>query len=232
MGRLYNLLCKLKNPKPYHYVRITKDAKADLLAWQIFITSHFKGKCLFLHPSWKDHTEIELFTDAATTTGCAGVFKCQWFNLPWPDSWKSKNITFLKLYPIWVSLELWDHLFKNHQIRFRSDNAAVVYIINKKSSKDNDIMSLMRSIVVLTMKFNVNISAAHIPGSSNVIADLLSRFQVERARSIKSDLRDKPSPPNSLIRDSAQLVNSSLAANSRKLYSHSLKQFKTFINNS
>ena len=33
----------MKNPKPYHYVRITKDAKADLLAWQIFSPSFMEG---------------------------------------------------------------------------------------------------------------------------------------------------------------------------------------------
>ena len=43
MHRLYNLLCKLPNPKPHHWLRLGREAKADLEAWNVLINSHFLG---------------------------------------------------------------------------------------------------------------------------------------------------------------------------------------------
>ena len=192
MRRLYNILCNLKNPKPFHFLRFTKEAKKDIAAWNIFMASEFKGKNFFLNPSLTESSAIELFTDAATSTGCAGVYKTQWFTIKWPSAWRLKNITLLELYPIWVCLELWGYLLRNHQIRFRSDNLAVVYIINKQSSKDPELMSMMRTIVLLVMKHNINLSAVHIPGILNTTADLLSRFQIEQARRINPKLQERP----------------------------------------
>ena len=63
-----------------------------------------------------------------------------------------------------------------------TDNQSIVYIINKQSSKDKDIMQLVRSLVLCSLKYNIVFKAKHIPGKSNTIADLLSRCQVDQAR--------------------------------------------------
>jgi hypothetical protein len=50
-----------------------------------------------------------------------------------------------------------------------------VIIINKKSSKSIRVMSLVRVLVLSTLKYNIVIKAKHIPGKINKIADSLSR---------------------------------------------------------
>ena len=192
MRRLQNLLCKLSNPKPLHWVRLSKEAQLDIAAWKLFIESHFHGKSILLNPNWTQSYEIELFTDAAQSVGCAAVYRNRWFAIQWPGAWKSKNIALLELFPIVVALETWGPLWSNHQLCFRCDNQAVVHIINKQTAKDHELMKLLRKLVLSAMKFNVNIKARHIPGLKNVKADMLSRFQIQRALETFPELDREP----------------------------------------
>ena len=62
------------------------------------------------------------------------------------------------------------------------DNQAVVSIINKGRSHCPLIMPFMRRITWLSVQYNFILTARHVPGHDNVIADSLSRskFQVFR----------------------------------------------------
>ena len=188
MRRLQNLLCKLKNPKPLHWVRLSSEAQADIDAWSLFVNSHFHGKSLLLNTGWTESNTIQLFTDAAQSIGCAAVFKSHWFAIQWPVSWKQENIATLELFPITVAVEIWGHLWRNHQICFNCDNMAVVEVINKQTAKDKRLMCLIRKLVLSAMKFNINMKAKHVQGISNTKADLLSRSQVHKARQLFPDL--------------------------------------------
>ncbi len=53
-------------------------------------------------------------------------------------------------------------------------------------------MSMVRKMVVLAMLNNVMFSAVHIPGKYNVIADLLSRSQFQKVKTMAPWLEDKP----------------------------------------
>ena len=63
---------------------------------------------------------------------------------------------------------------------FFSDNAAVVDIINKQTSKDSAIMVLLRDLVLSCLRPNILFQARHIPGFNNSRADYLSRSQVTK----------------------------------------------------
>jgi hypothetical protein len=43
-------------------------------------------------------------------------------------------------------------------------------------------MKLVRRLVVASMKFNMLMNAEHIPWHFNILADLLSRFQIQQFR--------------------------------------------------
>ena len=167
--------------RPYYYIKLTKEARADLRAWHEFI-SHFNGKCLLLNDRWVASDKICFYTDAASSIGYAAVFGTKWFAGKWPDNWKNFHITLMELYPIVAAVETWGHQLRNHCILFFSDNQAVVDIINKSSSKDPNKMILVRRLTLAAMKFNFLFRAKHIPGVHNITADLLSRFQFEKAR--------------------------------------------------
>ena len=100
-----------------------------------------------------------------------------WFQGRWPSSWLAKHITVKELFPIVLALKLWPGYLKSMQLLVLCDNEAVVYAINKQSSRDKALMSLIRTMTVTLMQCNVVLRAKHVPGKQNVVADSLSRFQ-------------------------------------------------------
>ncbi len=85
------------------------------------------------------------------------------------------------IFPIVLAMETWGFKLRNHKILFMCDNQAVVYIVNMSSSKDPNIMKLVRRLVLTTLQHNIYFRAKHIPGVSNVISDKLSRFKLQEA---------------------------------------------------
>ena len=73
---------------------------------------------------------------------------------------------------------------QNKKILFNIDNQAVVAILNKISCKVPRIMYLVRRLVLLSLRFNILIKIQHITGSSNVIADALSRCNFQPFRKL------------------------------------------------
>ena len=52
-------------------------------------------------------------------------------------------------------------------------------VINSQTSKCERVMDLVHPMVLQCLKLNAFIKAQHIPGVKNIIADALSRFQME-----------------------------------------------------
>ena len=175
----------------HHHIRLTSEARRDINAWLQFL-QNFNGRSMLLEDKWLSSDTIQLYTDAALTAGYAAVYGSRWFNGPWPDGWQGYHITILELYPIVAAVCIWGHLLANHCVLFLCDNIAVVDIINKQSSKDVCIMSLVRRFVIETMKHNILFKCRHIRGTSNVVADRLSRFQVAQARAALPRLNATP----------------------------------------
>ena len=102
------------------------------------------------------------------------------------------HITIQELFPIVLSLEIWGSLLSCKKILFKSDNAAVVAIINKQSAKCSLTMFLVRRLVVAALKFNILFKAQHVSGTSNVVPDRLSRFKFQEARQLAPWLAPNP----------------------------------------
>lgn len=178
LRRLIDLTIGLK--KPHHKRRLTTEARADLEAWTLFIEG-FNGTAIMLEDTWNSSATLHLYTDSSNT-GFGGYLKNRYFADTWPlnSIWQHCHITVKELYPIVLALEVWGHRLQNKCIVFHSDNEAVVYIINRQTSKDKTLMKLVRRLVLCTIKHNVMFQATHIPGLENRLADLLSRQQVDQ----------------------------------------------------
>ena len=177
LRRLYDLTKSVT--KPNHRVTLNKESRKDIEAWKLFI-EHFNGKQILQEQKWTTFQALEFFTDAAGSLGYGAVFKTHWFNGCWPDSMSKFNITWKELFPIVLALEIWGPSLKNSCIKLHSDNYAVVYILNKQTSKNPSIMFLVRRYVLCCMRNNLLIKAVHVPGKLNILPDLLSRLQVSR----------------------------------------------------
>ena len=162
----------------YHYVRINREVKADLQLWQSFLTG-FNGRSFFLEDFWDSSDKLELYTDAAGSLGFGAVFGRKWCYGKWPDNWLHQNIAMLEFYPIVLSLCLWGHQMQNRCILFLTDNEALVYVINKQSCKDKNLMFFVRKLVLVCLQNNILFKAKHVRGVYNTLADSLSRLQVD-----------------------------------------------------
>ena len=160
----------------YHYVRINQVVKAGLKLWQSFLTG-FNGRSFFLKDFWDSSDKLKLYTDAAGSLGFGAVFGSKWCYGKWPDNWLHQNIAMLEFYPIVLSLCLWGHQMQNRCILFLTE--ALVYVINKQSCKDKNLMFFVRKLVLVCLQNNILFKAKHVRRVYNTLTDSLSRLQVD-----------------------------------------------------
>ena len=194
-----NFICKVISPgraflrrihdltrgvqRRHHYIRLSNAARADIHAWLCFLNEH-NGISILRRVRWLSSDAIRLYSDAAASCGFAAVLGTHWLGGFFPVSWQSYHISILELYPIVVAVILWAPKLKDKCINFHCDNSNVVHAINSQTSKQPKLMALLRKLVVACLKGNILFTATHVPGYQNVIPDLISRFQVQRARQL------------------------------------------------
>ena len=107
------------------------------------------------------------------------------------------HIAIKELIPIVVAAAVWGEGWSGKSVRFQSDNTAVVVGVNSGASRDQEIMQLLRCLSFIIAKYNLVVSANHIKGIDNDLADALSRDKVHHFKShyVQAD----PQPTESLI---------------------------------
>ena len=195
LRRFYDLMLYAK--RPCHRIRLSGEVKSDIQLWLKFIEK-FNGQLFFPDRVWTSDEILKLFTDSSGSPdlGCGAYFAGKWAQLRWPHSWKTtnliKNMSFLELVPVVLSIFLWVHLLGNKKVLFHIDNLALVSIVNKRSSKVKNIMKLIQPFVLLSMIHNVQFKAVYIPSAKNEISDSLSRFQDNRFRFLVPETDKSP----------------------------------------
>ena len=143
--------------------------------WLTF-QNNFNGWAFFLSDCSETSSTLELDTDAAASKGYSAVFGKHWFGDALPDAWHSFNSTFLELFPIVLAVHIWGSTMTNRCVLFFTDNAALVDIINKQTSKHKLVMVLLRDLVLSCLHYNILFRAWHVPGLQNSQADYISHF--------------------------------------------------------
>lgn len=152
--------------------------------WLQFL-EHFNGIVIFPDTEWSTPETLQLFTDStgSENLGCGCYFQGQWTYFQWPAEWQNsqilKDITFLELIPIVLAFMILGVSLSSKMLILHIDNISLVHILNKQSSKSDRVMSLLRPLMLMSLKNNIQFKAQHIPGKSNIIADAISRKQWE-----------------------------------------------------
>ena len=93
-----------------------------LLMWKYFV-EQFNGYS-FILDDWISNCNLELYTDSTggASKGCGAYCKNKWAYLQWPAEWEStdllRDITFLEIIPIALSIFLWHKLFYKKYFTF------------------------------------------------------------------------------------------------------------------
>ena len=74
----------------------------------------------------------------------------------------------------------WGNRWTNKQIIINTDNLTLTDIWKTGSSRDKDVMRLVRALFLFSARHNINILMKHISGHNNYLADSLSRLQVDK----------------------------------------------------
>ena len=63
------------------------------------------------------------------------------------------------------------------KVEIACDNLAVVQVLTSGRTRDLTLAAIARNIQFQAVSMNISLKFTHIPGKTNVLADLLSRWQ-------------------------------------------------------
>ena len=118
------------------------------------------------------------------------------------------------MFPIVLSVRIWADNLANRCIMFHTDNQALTEVISKKTTKDRELLVLVRALVLSCLRHNILLRAILLPGILNTKADALSRLQVDKFKSLDQDADQKPTivPPHLLPENWGDITKKLLAA--------------------
>ena len=171
--RLIDALKSAHNCPSNSFVRLNIEARSNILWWASFI-EHWNGLSM-MHNLRRNNPDITITSHASGSWGCGAYYLAAWFQYHWPADLHHQHITIKELLPIVIAIAIWGAAWANKSVLCRCDNEAVIHIINSGTSKDPSVMALMRCLHFIAAKFNLLLSATHIAGIENSLADALSR---------------------------------------------------------
>ena len=180
--------------KAHHHIWLTKETRQDLQLWLHFLhhPTAFSRPFIDFSKSWHAE-EILFYTDSSRNArlGCGGWCEKDWFFTQWlvgfVESEEPSN-AYLELYALAVGVTLWIHRFSKKRIIINRDNQAVVQMVNNSTSGCQKYMILIRKIVLHCLVHNVKIFIQYIESKWNLIADALSRIQLDKFKILTSNM--------------------------------------------
>lgn len=116
------------------------------------------------------------YFNVSLSPGIARLDPCHghWMNVHIDDD--SSNINVLELIPVWLGVRRFASICSNFHVVCYTDNANVMTMINKGISSNSTCMCIIRDLFWICANNNIHLTARHIPGKDNIIADVLSRI--------------------------------------------------------
>jgi hypothetical protein len=148
-----------------------------------------------------------LSSDASGSLGFGVYYDGEWFNGSWLPLQQPLCIAYKELFPIVLACHVWGTSWARKRVEFQGDNTAVVSVIMSGTSKDEQLMHLLRALYLVSTHYNFQVTAKHVPGKTNRLADALSRFKMTEFFELAPQAAPKPVmvPAELLVRLTSQL---------------------------
>ena len=170
---MIDLLCCFRTKD--HPIWLNKEFHLDL-KWWAHVLDQWHGASFWLFHCLSLAVDIEVASYAAASFGVATYFRGFWFTGRWVASLLSQSIAYQELFPVVVAAHVLGTQWSRKHVLFRSDNEAVVHMLNSKTSRTPSLITLLRSLLLSAARYSFSFSSQNIPGVNNLIADSLSRF--------------------------------------------------------
>ena len=166
----------------HHRIKLNSSAQQDIRWWLAYLPT-WNGISAFMDDDWTSSVDLQMFTDASDLA-LAGYFNGEWFIVPLDAEQKSRSINWRELYAIVVAVATWGSKLTSKQLLIHCDNMAVCHILKSGTSKNIQIMTLVRLLFYYCAQYNCVCSAEYISTHDNTLADSLSRLQLSKFRTL------------------------------------------------
>lgn len=180
---------------PHHHVRLNDGFRRDI-KWWLTSLSNFNGKALILPAQRSSPREFQ--TDAEGS-GAVGVFLFGGFAglthqqacrlLPGEVPPQGLHISVYETFAVLVAVRLFPDAVRNQNLCLRSDNTATVAAVNKMTCTAAEpsrghTMRILRRLFTASVQLNFRLTAQHVRGVDNGLADALSRQDWPRFKTL------------------------------------------------
>ena len=128
-------------------------------------------------------------TSDASTEGWEATFESRTIAGRRKPEHENRHINWLEMEAVRITLQRNAVRWRGKVLRFLVDNSTTVAYVNKQGGTRSDEMNdLTRQVMNLAVKNRITVTAFHLAGERNVVADLLSR-KIKSARASGSSPR-------------------------------------------
>ena len=117
----------------------------------------------------------EIYVDSCLT-GMGAFYQGKVYTIAIHASLSSKSIVHLEAANVLVALRCWAKSLRNSHCLIWCDNWAVINAFTSHKINDPFLSDYARSVWLICAIFNINMKIKHIAGTSNLYADILSRW--------------------------------------------------------
>ena len=151
---------------------------ADLEWWSVCLAS-YNGVSLILSEP-RINNPLRFCTDASLH-GTGGFYDGRFFHAAYRNfiTKQSLHINALEIPAVSVSVKLWASVLPGQRILVLTDNKSTELALNSGKSRVPFSQACLLELWLYTARYDFEISAHYIPGSQNVIANCLSRWNLD-----------------------------------------------------
>ena len=197
--RLIDLSKKAKNL--HHRLKVGEQARADIAWWQRCISSH--NGITWLDDYWDNDAAIHMYTDASDLAAGA-LYRSSWTIMPFTnehDWMASKMIAYREMLAVILGIATFAKDMSGHHIAMYTDNQVVYCCLSSGTSKDPDIMALIRALYYYVSVHGIKYKPFYLSTHRNAAADSLSRKDIIRFRSLCPNADVSMTKPATLLLD-------------------------------
>ena len=175
MQRMLNELRLLTRKQ--HRFHPSREMRADLEWWSLFLASYNGVSLIRSEP--QINNPLRFCTDASLH-GIGGFYDGRFFHVTYPQfiTKQSLHINALEILAVTVSVKPWAPVLPRQRILVLTDNKSTELALNSGKSRVPFTQACLRELWLYAARYDFEISAHHIAGSQNVIADCLSRWDL------------------------------------------------------